>query len=92
MSTLRSIVYPLPAQCNDPIASDALKKLSDEFKYSDPVSSESLGPVEQELEGLVEKLQMAVSSGNSDEIRRLSNETSRVLAERNRLCKLNKGR
>lgn len=91
MSTLRSIVYPLPSQCNDPGVSDALKKLADEFRYSDPVSSESLGPVEQELEGLVEKLQMAVSSGNKDETLRLCNETSRVLAERNRLCKLNKG-
>lgn len=92
MSTLRSIVYPLPTQCNDLGSLDALKKLADEFRYSDPVSSDSLGPVEQELEGLVEKLQMAVADGKADEIIRLCNDTSRVLAERNRLCKLNKGR
>lgn len=92
MTTLRSIVYPLVSQCDDPTACAALKKLADEFRYSDPVSSESLGPVEQELEGLVEKLQAAVTSGKTDEIVRMCNETSRVLAERNRLCKLNKGR
>lgn len=92
MSTLRSIVYPLASQCNDQTAINALKKLADEFRYSDPVSSDSLKPVEQELEGLVEKLQMAVSTGKTDEIIRLCNDISRVLSERNRLCKLNKGR
>ena len=92
ISTLRSIVYPLSSQCTDPASTDALNKLADEFRYSDPVSSESLKPVEQELEGLVEQLQSAVTSEKADEVVRLCNETSRVLSERNHLCKLNKGK
>ena len=91
MSTMRSIIDSLASQIDDPRITAVLKKLADEFKYSDPVSSASLNSVEKELESLVDKLQLAVASNRTEEIFRLCNEASCVLSERNRLCKLNKG-
>ncbi len=90
MTTLRSIVYPLADQCADPEAKKALRKLADEFRYSDPVSSEALKPVENDLQVFVSDLQNAVSSGDSAAITALCGKISTVLTERNRLCKLNK--
>ncbi len=92
ITTLRSIVYPLPARCKDAEAVKALKNLADEFRYSDPVSSESLRTIETELEGLVNKLQRMVSDGKEELIPGACHEISGVLSERNRLCKLNKGK
>ena len=90
MTTLRSIVYPLANQCPDPNAKKALAQLADEFRYSDPVSSEALKPVENDLQVLVSELQNAVGSGNITQITSLCGKISTVLTERNRLCKLNK--
>jgi len=90
MTTLRSIVYPLANQCPDPDAKKALQQLADEFRYSDPVSSEALKPVENDLQALVSELQNAVSSGDITQITSLCGKISTVLTERNRLCKLNK--
>ena len=90
MTTLRSIVYPLANQCPDPNGKKALEQLADEFRYSDPVSSEALKPVENDLQVLVSELQNAVSSGNITQITSLCGKISTVLTERNRLCKLNK--
>ncbi len=90
MTTLRSVIYPLADQCSDPNAKKALQKLADDFRYSDPVSSEALKPVENDLQILVSELQNAVGSGNITQITSLCGKISTVLTERNRLCKLNK--
>ena len=90
MTTLRSIVYPLADRCPDPGAKKALGHLADDFRYSDPVSSEALKPVENDLQDLVSELQNAVSDGDISQITALCGKISTVLTERNRLCKLNK--
>ena len=90
MTTLRSLVYPLAERCDDPEAKAKLEKLADEFRYSDPVSNGTLRPVEAELETAVSELQAEVSGGDQNRIIRAVNKTSGLLAERNRLCKLNK--
>ncbi len=90
MTTLRSIVYPLADQCTDSNAKKTLQKLAEDFRYSDPVSSDALKSVENELQDLVSELQIAVSSGNLSQVTALCSKISTVLTERNRLCKLNK--
>ncbi|MDE7293558.1 MAG: YrzE family protein [Oscillospiraceae bacterium] len=92
MTTLRSLVYSLPGQCEDTEAKKLLQDLADGFRYSDPVSSESLKDVETELERLVGELQTAVSEGDTKNIISAAKKTENVLDERNRLCKLNKGK
>lgn len=90
MQNLRSIVYPLSGQVEDGECSDLLKKVAEEFKYSDPVSSDSIKDIEKELTALVEELQKAVVDGDVEAIKLLSQKISVTLTERNRLCKLNK--
>lgn len=90
MQTLRSIVYPLSGQIEDAECSELLKKMAEEFKYSDPVSSDSIKDIEKELTTLVEELQKAVVDGDIEAIRLFSHKISVTLTERNRLCKLNK--
>lgn len=90
MQSLRSIVYPLSGQIDDGECSELLKKLAEEFKYSDPVSSNSIKDIEKDLTALVEELQRAVVDADNESISALSHKISVILTERNRLCKLNK--
>ncbi len=90
MITLRSIVYPLSAQCDDENAKKSLTDLADQFRYSDPVSSEAIKDIESELELLTAELQIAVNEARNSEIVPLCKKVSNTLMERNRLCKLNK--
>ena len=67
-----------------------VKALADEFRFSDPVSSEALGEIEAELETMVDLLNAAVTSENTEEIGKICKKITATLGERNRLCKLSK--
>ena len=90
MTKLRSQVYPLAGRCADAEAKAALSELADEFRYSDPVSSDALKTIETELETAVAQLQEVVATGDAGEISNACKKVKELLAERNRLCKLNK--
>jgi hypothetical protein len=90
MTTLRSIIYPLADMCSDENAKKSLQNLADEFRYSDPVSSESLKDIESELENQVGELQLSVTEENEKNIIALCKKIKITLTERNRLCKLGK--
>jgi len=90
MQSLRSIVYPLSGQIADIECSKLLKNLAEEFKYSDPVSSESIKDIEGELAALVGELQNAVVDTDVEAIEALCQKINVTLTERNRLCKLTK--
>lgn len=68
----------------------ALKKLAEQFQFSDPVSVEALEDAENELSALLDELQKAVADGDDAAVESLCRKTSAALTERNRLCKLNK--
>lgn len=86
MRTLQSKVNQIAAQSDD----TALKALAEEFRYSDPASSDALAEIERDLSAVVDELQAAVIDGDHDAAKQLCRKVSTVLAERNRLCKLNK--
>lgn len=86
MRSLQSKMNRLAADSNDP----ALKKLADELRYSDPVSSDALEEIEADLSAAVDELQAAVVDDDSTAVSQLCRKASGILAERNRLCKLNK--
>ena len=67
-----------------------LDKLADSIKYSDPVSGKATEEIEQELYFNIEELQKAVVDGDNKSALKLCTKTGGILAERNRLCKLNK--
>ena len=67
-----------------------LDKLADSIKYSDPVSSSATEQIEDELNFNIEELQKAIVDGENESALTICKKTSGILAERNRLCKLNK--
>ena len=92
-STLRSIqekVNLAAAQCNDHNVTLAVKKLAEEFRFSDPLSSPALASIESELMALVDELQKAITDEDSAAALSLCNRVQLILTERNRLCKANK--
>lgn len=88
MRTLRSQVSQL--DCTDPEAAAAVKKFAEELRYSDPVSSPALEEAERDLSAAVANLQSAVMDNDTPAIKQFCRTASRLLTERNRLCKLNK--
>lgn len=86
MRSLQSKVRQLAAQYDHP----QLKKLAEEIRYSDPVSSDALMEIEADLSDLINQLQLAVVQGDSDDTAILCRKATATLNERNRLCKLNK--
>lgn len=90
MRALQSRVNQMVGQCDAPDAAAAVKKLAEELRYSDPVSSDVLQAAEQDLAAAIQLLQSAVVEGDSAAVPRLCRSASAILAERNRLCKLNK--
>ena len=91
MRSLQSKARAIAAQCEGDEARKALARLSDDLSYSDPVSSPAIADAEMELAACIDNLQQAVVDGSEEEILTLCRKAAAALAERNRLCKLNKG-
>lgn len=89
MRTLQAKVNTLCVQCPEPVAKQ-VRALAEELRYSDPVSSESLACIERDLMAAVDQLQAAVVDGDITAAEELCRQTTALLAERDRLCKLNK--
>lgn len=86
MRSLQSKVNQLAAQSENA----DVKALAAEFRYSDPVSNTAIADAEADLAAVVDELQAAYVDGETEAIVKLCRKTSALLAERNRLCKLNK--
>lgn len=87
---LRSLGNSLVAQCADDEAKKELKKLSDMLNYCDPVSNDATVAAETELKAVMEELQRAMVDNDDTSVVPLCKKAEAILAERNRLCKLNK--
>lgn len=90
MRSLQSKVNQMAGQCDNPDAAAAVKRFAEELRYSDPVSSDAIAEIEADLNAAVDELQSAIVDGESAAVKQLCRKASAVLAERNRLCKLNK--
>ena len=91
MRNLQSKMNLLVTQSDCPeTLKKALSELNDDIKYSDPVSNPATEALEQELYLNIEELQKAVVDGETDSALVLCKKTKGILAERNRVCKLNK--
>ena len=86
MRSLQSKISQIAAQSEDA----AIKALAEEFRYSDPVSSDAIADAKTDLAAAVDELQTAYVDGDSEAVAKLCRKASALLAERNRLCKLNK--
>ena len=86
MRTLQSKISQIASQTDDA----AMKALAEEFRYSDPVSSDAIADAEADLAAAVDQLQAAFVDGDNEAMAQLCRKATALLAERNRLCKLNK--
>ena len=86
MRSLQSKVNQMAAQSENA----DIKALAEEFRYSDPVSNAAIADAEADLAASVDELQSAYIDGDSEAVAKLCRKASALLAERNRLCKLNK--
>ncbi len=90
MHALRSKAAYIASQCEEADTKQALNKLAESFRFSDPVSSAALTDIEATLSALVDELQSAVLEKDNAAARTLCAKAEAALADRNRLCKLNK--
>lgn len=91
MRALQSRAAALVSRCEDAALKSDAQKLSDAFRYSDPVTNGATKGAEHELSACMDELERAMLEHDSESAKILMKRTAAQLAERNRLCKLNKG-
>lgn len=90
MRTLQSKASAMCALAQDSQIQLLLERFAEALRFSDPVSNEAVQDVESDLAACIDELQQAVSDGDTEAVVMLERKAEAVLAERNRLCKLNK--
>lgn len=90
MRALQSKSIVIAGQCEDAETKKALNAFAEALRFSDPVSSDALADIEENLTGLVEELGNAVMDKDYSAAKSLCAKASSLLADRNRVCKLNK--
>ena len=90
MRELQSLSSALVGQCGDEALKPMLQKLADEFRYSDPVSSEKTQELEEDMKVQLGDIQQALVEGDSDGAKKLCGKLMGCLAERNRVCSVSK--
>lgn len=90
MRELQSRAGVLASRSQDEAVHLHLRQLADDFRFSDPVSSAATAPLEADLLAHIDSIEHALTNGDRDCILKICHQTATLLAERNRLCKLNK--
>ncbi len=86
MRELQSLSASLVDLSEDDSMKDTLKKLAEEFKYSDPVTSEKTMELEADLKSRMVDLQKTISENDMEAVKELCSKLSGCLRERNRIC------
>ena len=90
MRELQSLSAALAGQCADEGMRGTMQKLADEFRYSDPVSSDNTRELEEDMRSQLGDIQQALVEGDSDGARSLCGKLMGSLKERNRVCSVSK--
>lgn len=90
MRELQSISAALVDQCTDQGLKIKLKKLAEEFRYSDPLSSDKTEELEADMKSRFSDLQQAITDGDIEGADTLCNKLQGCLRERNRVCSISK--
>lgn len=90
MRELQSLTSFLPNQTDDPELKKMLQKAADEFRYSDPLTSDKTIALEEDMQCRIRDLQQALVDGDVDGAKTLCSKLLDCLRERNRICSINK--
>ncbi|MBQ5970662.1 MAG: hypothetical protein IJL52_11235 [Clostridia bacterium] len=74
-------------ECRDDALRQKLMKLSEAFRYSDPVSSDATAQLESDIVAAIETLRLDVMANRVDNAENMVDAISRKLAHRNDVCK-----
>lgn len=89
MGKLQSDIELLVKSCTDMKVRKEMEKLSEEFKFSDPVSNENTKEYEMKIIDKINILRSIINS-NTDESHNLITDISMILKRRNSICKRRK--
>ncbi len=90
MRELQSLTASLVNQTSDAELKKSLQKVADEFRYSDPLTSDKTSGLEEEMHSQIGDLQQALVDGDVDGAKTLCSKLLDCLRERNRICSINK--
>ena len=90
MRNLQSMSVTLVGLCANEETKKIMQNVADEFKYSDPVSSEQTQNIESELQSQMNEIQKAIVDEDDEAVKVLGKRILVSLTERNRVCRLNK--
>lgn len=90
MRKLQSMSASLVGLCQEASVKPVLQKVADDFKYSDPVSSDQTLTLEADLDTQMNEIQKSLIDGDFESVKALCNRILGCLAERNRVCRLGK--
>ena len=76
--------------CENIEIKEKLEKLSDQFRFSDPVSSEVTKEIEEKINHMLSELKSHIEDKHVDEANTLIQKISNTMKERNRICKAKK--
>lgn len=90
MRELQSLTASLVSQTTDAELKKSLQEVADEFRYSDPLTSDKTSALEEEMHSRISDLQQALVDGDADGAKSLCTKLLDCLRERNRICSVNK--
>lgn len=90
MRNLRSKVGMILGQCEMEDVRNEIVSFAENLRFSDPISSEAVKEIEQELLSCVEDLQKMIMNNDDKAALSLCRRADAILAARNQQCKLNK--
>ncbi len=90
MRELQSMAASMVGQCDNEEMKSIVKKIADELRFSDPVTSEITQELEKEMFNQMKEIQQAIVEKDADAIKALSIKIVDNLAERNRICSISK--
>ena len=90
MRELQSLTAALPNQTDDVELKKSLQRVTEEFRYSDPLTSEKTCILEEDMKRQIGDLQQAIVDGDKEGAKALCKKLLDCLRERNRICSLNK--
>lgn len=90
MRELQSLTASLVNQTDDAELKKSLQKVADEFRYSDPLTSDKTSALEENMHSQIGDLQQALVDSDVDGAKTLCTKLLDCLRERNRICSVNK--
>lgn len=90
MRELQSMAASIVGQCSDEEMKSIVKKIADELRFSDPVSSDATAELENEMRSQLSDIQQAIVEGDVNGTKTLCTKLLETSAERNRVCSISK--